>query len=64
MSKKAKNDVEMNEELCEGCGSDHGYSKKGMKMEGSAKSKRMAMQDEYDMEDEEKEEVKEVTKLS
>lgn len=62
MAKNPK-DMEMEEEMCEGCGSDYSHSDK-KKMKESAgsktKAKRMAMQDEYDMKDEEEmEEMKE-----
>lgn len=57
------NKVKETEEMCEECGSEHGYKK--MKKEETSKSKRMAMQDEYDMEDEEDgEEMEEGKKMS
>lgn len=59
MAKKSK-DTKMEEEMCEGCGSDYSHSSKKMKKESVSKSKRMTMQDEYDMEkEEEMEEMKE-----
>jgi hypothetical protein len=58
------NKVKETEEMCEECGSEHGYKK--MKKEETSKSKRMAMQDEYDMEDEKEDgkEMKEAKKMA
>jgi small-conductance mechanosensitive channel len=62
MANKAK-EAEVEEEMCEECGSEHNY-KKMKKEETSSKAKKMQMQDEYDMEDEEEKTVKEAKKMA